>query len=374
MMTDLWDSIYEQNKAKEILSNICKERRVPHAFLFLGQEGIGKFFTAVQFAKILNGESESSVQFDSIKKKISSLQEPYVKLIIPLPRGKNETGEDSGTEKLSADVISSIQSEINQKIVNPYYHISIDGANTIKINSIREINKFISFNMDDVKYRVIIITDAHLMNENAQNSLLKNLEEPPEGIVFILITSQPEKLLQTIHSRCWILNFEPLKELAIQEILTKYFNVNKEIAKKASRFSEGSSLIAYSLIEQFDISRIMEKTISVLRYSFARRYNSAHMELLKFIHESSNESLHLLIRMIKSWMNDSMKSKVFLNGYFFEDYQNTFEKFNVRYNNVNIDRIFSVLDELDTYHNRNVNLNVLCLNIIFELASLSIRN
>lgn len=369
-MIDLWDAIFEQNKAKEVLTSIYKSRRVPHAFLFVGQEGIGKFFTAIQFAKLLNSGLNNSEQ---IEKKISSLQEPYIKLILPLPRGKNETGEDSGTEKLSTDVINSIQAEISIKVVNPYHHMSIEGANTIKINSIREITKFISFSVDDVKYRMIIITDAHLMNENAQNSLLKNLEEPPEGIIFALITSQPEKLLPTIHSRCWIVNFEPLTESAVQEVLTQYFNVATDLAKKISIFSEGSPLVAYSMISQFDINRILEKTVSILRYSLARRYNSAYKELLEFIRESNDESLRILIKMIKAWINDSIKSKILLSGYYFEDYRDTFEKYNIRYGNkIDMNRIFTVLDTIENYQTKNLNLNVLCLNLIFELGSLSI--
>jgi DNA polymerase III subunit delta' len=371
-MKNIWDEIFEQNKAKEVLTSIYNSRRVPHAFLFVGQEGIGKFYSAIQFAKLLNSRDVDRGQIESINKKISSLQEPYIKLILPLPRGKNETGEDSGTEKLSADIINSIQSEINTKIINPYHRISVDGANTIKINSIREIRKFISLSVDDIKYRMIIVTDAHLMNENAQNSLLKNLEEPPEGVIFILITSQPDKLLPTIHSRCWKLNFEPLSEPSIQEILIKYFKVEKSIAQKISSFSEGSPLIGYSLISQFDINTILEKTVSVLRYSLAKRYNSAHKELVEFIHESSDDSLKILIRMIKAWLNDSAKNKVLLSGYYFEEYRDTFEKFNIRYNKANVERIFANLENLENYQDRNVNLNVLSLNLIFELTSLSI--
>ena len=61
------------------------------------------------------------------------------------------------------------------------------------------------------------------MNTEAQNALLKNLEEPPEGVIFILCTSSPEKLRETIRSRCWRINFQPLDDNQLYEILVEKF-------------------------------------------------------------------------------------------------------------------------------------------------------
>ena len=137
---------------------------------------------------------------------------------MPLPRGKSETDQNDPYEKLSDDEIELINSEFQKKSKNLFYKIQIPRANFIKISSIRDIKKFLSLNYDDVKYRVILVSQAHLMNEESQNALLKNLEEPPDGVIFILCTPYPEKLRETIRSRCWKINFQPLENETIAKI------------------------------------------------------------------------------------------------------------------------------------------------------------
>ncbi len=370
-MNHLWEEITEQEKVKKILQNIYQSRRVPHAFLFYGLEGVGKFFTALQFAKLLNTQN-NDLHSENIQKKISQLQEPYLKLILPLPRGKGESGEDTSTEKLSKDVIEGIQHEIQEKISNPYYQIKIADANTIKINSIREIKKFVVTSTDEIPFRFVIISDAHLMNDQSQNALLKNLEEPPEDIIFILITSRKTDLLPTIQSRCWEIDFEPLSEKAVTEILIKYFNNDKATAEKVANYSEGSIINAIEFIQQ-DFKYILDKTISILRYSLGKRYNLAYQEILNFIKESNEKSVKVLTQMIKYWLNDTVRNKNSINSLYFKDYTDTIEKFNTRYTQTDVLKIFKVLDNLESYQNLNINLNVACLNLIFEIASLSIR-
>lgn len=370
-MNEILDVVYGQEKIKNILCKMYEERRVPHAFLFSGPEGVGKYFTALQFAKMINSlqDKEDSLFRD---KKISSLQEPYIKLIFPLPRGKGESADDSATEKLSQDMIDSLREEIQSKITNPYHKISIKSANTIKINSIREIRKYITTTVDNIDYRFILIQDAHLMNETAQNAILKSLEEPPEGFIFVFITSDDEKLLPTIKSRCWQLNFEPLSNNFVSEILVKYFSINKKLADRAAILSEGSPNIALELINnQFEI--ILEKTISVLRYALAKKYHSAYKELSEFLKNSTEHSIITLTRMIKTWLDDVIKNRHSMYDYYFIDYVETFTKFNTKFHAANIDRIFYSLDNLEKLQIKNANLNVISLNLIFEIASLSIR-
>ena len=371
-MKQLWDKIPGQIRAKEILAKICESRRVPHAFLFCGDDGVGKFFTAIQFACILNKKSNLT-QSDLISHKISTLQEPYLKLIIPLPRGKGETGNDNATEKLSKEVLLNIAEEIGKKSNNPYHKISIEDANNIKINSIREITKFVNTTTDELGYRLVIIDDAHLMNDQAQNALLKNLEEPPEGIIFILLTTNKNKLLQTIQSRCWQINFEPLSSELIKKILIKYFLIEQEIASNISIFSDGSVNSSLNLLNT-DFNVMLEKTISFLRFSLGRKYNLAYKELNNFLKQNQNGSIKQITGLIKIWLNDVMRNRYSSLQYFYENYKETLEKFNERFNKTKILKIFNSIDKLEECEDKNINLNVVCLNLIFEIASISIRN
>lgn len=369
---EFWESIPEQKKAKEILNILFQNRRVPHAFIFSGPDGVGKFNTALQFCKILYSTSEKDI-FDNAIKKINSLQEPVIKYICPLPRGKGEEAEYSSFEKLTSEQLELYQSELQKKINNPYYKMEIENANTIKISSIRDIKKFMSTTYDEYPFQFIIVDNADLMNEQSQNALLKSLEEPPEGYFFFLLTSKKEMLLPTIISRCWNIDFDPLSNETIKNILINYFNIEPVIAEKASIFSEGSIHTALFLINH-DISRILKNVISILRYSFGRRFYSAYKELYDCINSQSDDELKLIIRLIKIWLNDILKKRYSISKYYFDEFKDTIEKFNDKYGDSRVDVLFMKLSNLEEKCDMNLNLNVLILNLIFELRGLTLRN
>jgi len=367
-MSFLLDNSYGQGNVLSVLDKIISSSNIPHAFLFSGPQGVGKFNTAFNLAKDLNKSSANS----NVLKQIEKLAEPYIKLIVPLPRGKGETNEDSATDKLSKDTLAEIQSEFNKKSQNPFHEILIDGANNIKISSVRDIKKFISINFSDVKSRVIIISDAHLMNDEAQNALLKSLEEPPPGVIFILLTPFHDLLLDTIKSRSWHLHFEPLKTDEVKQVLQKYYGLETEIAEKTAFFSNGSIKTALDLYEN-DIEFLLEKTIQILRFSLARKYNSAFSVIDEFISSSPKHKLEILIQLITKWLIDVVKQKSGYLELYFDPFKETLIKFNERYKDVSIDKIYSSIDNLSILIKRNVSLNLITMNIIFELASLGLR-
>jgi DNA polymerase-3 subunit delta' len=368
-MTDFLKDIPGQQRVKNILSKYNPNTSIPHALLFIGPEGVGKENVAIGFAQYINSFALKDEKKDKVIKQIKGLSEPYVKYIIPLPRGKNETDLDSPTNKLSGDDIKLLQDELEKKINNPYYKINLPGANTIKINSIRSIKKFLSREYEDVAYRFIIISEAHLMNEAAQNALLKNLEEPPNGVVFILTSPYPERLRETIVSRCWKVNFDPLSKKDLTEVLTCNYDVDISIVKSAVPFAEGSVTNALKLIDM-DITNLSEKTISILRYSFGRKFHSAFEEFNSLLSDKNKENLQIILKMIITWLNDLQKYKNGIDQYFFTEHKNTLEKFNSKFPDVELKDIVFKLDQLYSSLKNNINLNLIIANIIFELSTL----
>lgn len=368
-MIDFWKEVPGQHRAIESLSKIHKSDRIPHALLFYGTEGTGKFYTALQFAKVLNSGYPKS---ESIISNISELREPYVKFIMPLPRGKGETGDDGPTQKLDDDVIESITSEIKQKTVNPYHKINIEKANQIKISSIRDIRKFINLNYDDIPNRVIIISEADRMNAEAQNALLKNLEEPPSGILFILLTSEKSRLLDTIISRCWQIDFAPLSEKDLVGILTRHFGIDDEKAGKAAPFAAGSVINAIDLIEN-DFSVTLDKTITILRYALGKKLHTALYELNELVKDNPQKQLKYFGLLVTTWLNDTVRNKTEYEAYHNSGYTDTLDKFNQRFTKVDVNETITKINGIVTSTDMNVNLNVIMLNLIFELATLEAR-
>jgi DNA polymerase-3 subunit delta' len=210
------------------------------------------------------------------------------------------------------------------------------------------------------------------MNEESQNALLKNLEEPPPGVIFILMTPYPDLLRETIISRCWKLKFQPLGVSIIKEILIKYFEIDAKTASAVAPFANGSVTSAVDLLNH-DFKLLQEKTILILRYSFGGKFNSALKELTTFLPDNDTDTLRLLIQMIITWLNDVQKQRLELNEYFFSEYKETLEKFNARFGSVKIEEIIFKLDKLASIIRNNINPNIICLNIVLELALLTNR-
>lgn len=368
-----WNNLYGQKAVVENLTRLLKSDKIPHALLFNGLEGTGKDFAAVIFAQALNQSYASPEKINFISKQIAQLNEPYIKYIIPLPRGKNETDDTGPVEKLGNDEIQLLRDELSVKAKNPYHKIKMPRANFIKISSIRDIKKFIAYDFSDIKYRIILISDAHLMNEEAQNALLKNLEEPPDGVIFILTTPYPGELRETIRSRCWLINFQPLSSHDVKEILINNFEADKKAAETAASFSGGSVTEAVKLIE-YDIEVLLEKTILILRYSFGRKFHSALKEFSSLTSDNSKESIQLLIKMIIIWLNDIQKEKHEAGEFFFEKYKETLQKFNSRFPDIELKEIVFKLDRLASSLNYNVNVNTVILNLVQELADLTLTH
>jgi DNA polymerase-3 subunit delta' len=372
MKVNNWQGIYGQQTVKNLLDSLIDTDRIPHAFLFKGSEGVGKEFTAIRFAQALNTRRLHPESVQHVNRLIRNLNEPYIKYIFPLPRGKNEDESSGPLEKLSREDNELIIEELDEKIRNPYHRIRIPKANQIKISSIRDIRKFLSMDYREVKFRIILISGAHLMNEEAQNALLKNLEEPPEGVIFILSTPFPALLRETIRSRCWTINFQALKSGEIEEILVSHFKIDANQAKSVAPFSNGSITEALNLL-QHDMASLKAKTILILRYSFGKRYHSALEEFKSVTDEQGSEAYKIIILMIISWLNDLQKYRIGLENYFFDDHTETLQKFDLKFSNVRINEIVFRLDKFASLFKNNINPSTLTLNIIMELSSLTIR-
>jgi|GEM_PF-339954 len=361
-----------QIRAKEILSRLFKARRVPHAFLISGPKGVGRHKLVQNFLKLLNSDLNEDAK-QRVFRGIDSFAEPYVKFILPLPRGKGETNTDGPLDKLSASQIEEIAEQIKTKADNPYRQIELKDANAIKINSIRDIRKFISLNFSEVNYRGIIISDAHLMSIESQNALLKSLEEPPEGNIFFLITDSPDLLLETIRSRCWEISLPPLTVEEIRQILSEKFEFSEEESRKLALISDGS--VAQALeYSNYDLEELFNSAITIIRYGMAGRYFTALSEMNKYTETRDVKNILSIINLILLWFRDTDKFKRIGEIDFFVDFKETIEKFTAKFSHVDIAEISANINRLVQQMGNNVNLNVITLNIIFELSNIIKRN
>ena len=157
---------------------------------------------------------------------------------------------------------------LKEKEKNPYFSIKLKGANTILINSIRTLKHELALSSINNEWKIILIFEAEKLcipNPEAANSLLKILEEPPENTLFILVSSQPGAILDTIHSRCQNIYFPPISNEKIKQYLMDSNNDPIQ-ANLVSKISSGNIKLAQKLI--LDSSDLMKKIFIILNACF----------------------------------------------------------------------------------------------------------
>ena len=213
---NLFDNIIGNDKIKQELSNSINSNKYSHSYLFVGISGIGKKLIAREFAKMILCESE---------------------------------------EKYCNKCKSCIEFESGN---NPdFQEITPDGAN-IKIDQIRQIQTKVYEPPIISQKKVYIIDDADLMTKEAQNCLLKTLEEPPEFVTLILIGSNESIFLSTIKSRCIIIRFEDLKPKDISNILKNNYP-EEDISDNIIEASNGSIGKAIILKDKQELYKAIDK-------------------------------------------------------------------------------------------------------------------
>ncbi len=182
------------------LSNIIKNKSFANGYIFYGAEGVGKKQTALLFIEEIFKQSSPSENFEE---RIINNNHPDFLVIEPDSLLSTKNSRSSSLEK-------TIRSE----------------SDIIKVTQIRKIKTFLSQKSINSEKKIVLIIDAHLLNESASNCLLKTLEEPSNGI-FILLTSKLNLLLDTIISRCQMIRFRPFSSNQIKSILKDHLDTSK---------------------------------------------------------------------------------------------------------------------------------------------------
>ena len=194
------NNFFLNEEVNTFLKNIIKNKSLANGYIFYGAEGLGKKQTALQFIKEIFKHSSAS---ENVEERITNNNHPDFLIIEP---DSLLATKSSG----SFDLEKTIKS----------------GSEMIKIAQIRNIKTFLSQKSINSEKKIVLIIDAHLLNEAASNCLLKTLEEPSNGI-FILLTSKLNLLLDTIISRCQIVRFRSFSSKQIKSILKEYLDTSK---------------------------------------------------------------------------------------------------------------------------------------------------
>ncbi len=277
----VFSDVYGQEHVTSTLQNEIMSGRISHAYLFTGSRGTGKTTCAKIFAKAVNCENSQNGE--------------------PCNECEVCKGLDSGA---IFDVVE------------------IDAASNNKVDNVRDLREDVRYTPQRGKYRVYIIDEVHMLSQGAFNALLKTLEEPPEHVIFILATTEVQKLPATILSRCQRFDFKRIPPEVMAERLNEVsemenMTLDSDAAILIARIADGALRDGLSILDQCAgrsrhiTSELVSEVAGIagrealyqLANAIASRNSSDAVNIISTLYENSYDMERLCVEMINHFRN-----------------------------------------------------------------------
>jgi len=314
-----FSDVLGHSKALGIIQSYLEKSRFSGAFIFSGPEGIGKKMVA----KIIAGQLNCTGQ------------------------GDRPCGSCSGCLKI-------------QNETHPDLHIIQNGQSQIKMEDIRGILRQANLRPYEGSVKVFIIDNAHKLNSEAANSLLKVLEEPPKDVLIILITHKPQNIIKTVLSRCQEIKFSPLMRAQLETVLIKNYALDNTSAHFLAYYAEGRLGLALRLK---DTPLLREKNKIFDAFILSSK------PLDHFMMNQSKEQLQVCLNVLASWFRDIYLLKAGLSDkeVIHLDRRNDLLKLIPRFSFKQLDEIMLALSESSLYLEKNINSKIVLHNLGAQL-------
>lgn len=326
--------IIGQEPIKEYLQNAISMNKVSHAYIINGERSAGKEFIAHIFAKAL--------QCENLQKRGDFLE----------PCGECHSCKQAESSN-QPDIIT----------------ITHEKPNTIGVEDIRtQLNNDVGIKPYSSKYKVYIMNEGEKMTPQAQNALLKTLEEPPEYTVILILTTNVQSLLPTILSRCVVLNMKPVKDDLVRQFLMETMQIPDYKADICVAFARGNIGKARILASSEDFDKIKEEAITLLKYIDEMEINEIVAAIKKIGEYKLDVNDYLDI--ISIWYRDVLLFKATndANHLIFREEIQYIKKCALKSDYEGLETIINALEKAKSRLNANVNFD-----LTMELLMLTIK-
>ncbi len=364
-----WNAVIGQQRVKNLLQRAIERQQLAHAYLFYGNRGVGKQATAVEFAKTIlcSASSNGACGECASCRKIASFQHPDLGLVMSLPVGKGEKTGDDPINSLEDDQIQAIRQQIALKSENLYHEIQIPKANFIKINSVRNLRRVSSFTSEEGSWKVFLIFDAERMNAEASNSLLKTLEEPTDKTLLVLTTSEKDRLLPTVISRCQLVQFSPLRDEEIAMALQGREHISSDEAMLVARNAQGSYSVACELLSE-NLSVDRKEVLDFIRVSLGWKEVSRVDLIDELASSKDRNNVERWLKVLQTWLRDAMvlrDAPVHLGLGSVND--KDIQSFVLKFPKANLEKAIHSVESYIALVRKNIYLHLLLTTLSFDL-------
>lgn len=320
--------IIGQEQIKEHLQNALSNKKISHAYIINGEKSSGKEFVAKVFAMALQcekGQVEPCQECHSCKQALSGNQPDIIKLV---------------HEKPNTISVDDIRSQITDDVaIKPY----------------------------SSPYKVYLVEEAEKMTVQAQNALLKTLEEPPEYVVILLMTANMNALIPTILSRCVVLNMRPVPDRLIKKYLMEELQVPDYKAEVCVAFARGNVGKAKALASSEDFENVKTEALSLLKYIQDMELYEI-VEAIKRITEYKLE-VNDYLDIMAIWYRDVLlfKATKDANTLIFHEEITAIRKVADRNSYEGIEKVIKALDKAKSRLSANVNFDLTMELLMMEI-------
>ncbi len=324
-----FQDIIGQEQIKEHLRNAITAGKVSHAYIINGEKSSGKEFIAKVFAMALQCEKREEEPCQECHSCKQALTDNHPDII----------------------------------------RVSHEKPNTISVDDIRaQVNNDVAIKPYSGPYKIYIINEAEKMTPQAQNAILKTLEEPPEYAVILLLTTNVNSLLPTILSRCVVLNMKPVSDELVKKYLMEQLRVPDYKAEVCVAFARGNIGKARALASSEDFENVKSEALSLLKYIKDMELN----EIIAAIKKITEYKLEIndYLDILAIWYRDVLLFKATndVNHLVFREEIQSLRKIAQRSSYEGIEKIIEALDTAKYRLDANVNFE-----LTMELLMLTIQ-
>lgn len=376
----LFSNVIGQEFIKNHLTQSADKGRIPHAQLFVGNAGSGMLVMAIAYAQYIicnNNQSENQGVNTSCNLKFDQFTHPDLHFAYPVAKLK-----DTQKKPVSAHFAAEWRGFLKEKEYASLYdwqkYAGIEKKQAIiSVHEAGEISKSLALKAYEGGYKVMIIWMAEKLNREASNKLLKLIEEPPNKTVLLLVTTREDLIIDTIKSRCQVVQFPRLSAGQIAIALQEKRGVVKEVALKIAHQSEGNYNKAQQLLQNDNDELLFEKWfVKWVRSAFmAKRKKESILDLLEWsetIAKAGRETQKNFLNYCAQFFRQALLQNYAISDLIFMQTQTDFElkKFAPFIHNNNVADIISELEKAQYHIERNGNAKIILSDMAIKLTRL----